>query len=386
MPHAAFARLRRDDPVAWVEEARPGGTGYWAVTRYADVHAASRAPDLFSSAERGAFLRDNEGGRNLMVNMDGPRHVLLRRYTARLFTPSAVRRLSESIRGHCRDLVRAAVAADDVDIVRDLAAPLPLRVLGDVLGVPDEDPDRFFTWSNNLVGFDDPDYGSGGRRVYENTFVEVFRYVLDAAEQRRASPRDDLLSQLIATEVDGRRMTDSELCALWLLLVVAGNETTRHLVSAGLAALLDNPDELGRLAADPDLTPAAVEELVRWVTPIMQFRRTATRDTSLGGRRIRRGDKVVLYFASANRDERVFDRPDALDVGRTPNPHLAFGIGPHFCLGAHLARLEAVTLFDELRPHLTRLRLAGPVDRLASTFMNGIKTMPATFRPRVAAR
>jgi cytochrome P450 len=215
--------------------------------------------------------------------------------------------------------------------------------------------------------------------AYNRTFVEAFEYARKLAAQRRAEPRDDVVSFLVNTEVDGRHLTDSEFCHLWILLVIGGNESTRHLLSGSLQALAEWPEQRKLFVEGEASVPSAVEEFLRWVSPIMQFRRTAIRDTELDGERIRAGDKVILYYISANRDEKVFPNPSQLDLRRSPNPHLAFGIGPHFCLGAHLARLEAVSLFELLRPHLHKFELIGPVVRLKSNFMNGIKSMPARF-------
>ena len=242
--------------------------------------------------------------------------------------------------------------------------------------MPPRDRHLLFAWGNQLVGFDDPEYGGGDIEAYRRAMGEAFRYALDLAADRRAHPTGDLSGRLATVEVDGRRLTDREFCNLWLLLVVAGNETTRHLLAGGLHALAEHPAERDRLAADEGLVPAATEELLRWVTPIMQFRRTAARDTVLAGQPIAAGDKVVLYFTAANRDPAVFADPHGLDLGRDPNPHLAFGIGPHFCLGAGLARLEARALLSALRPHLGQLMMDGAPVRLASNFVNGWKSMP----------
>ena len=396
VPHDEFARRRREAPVAWVDEvelARHGddgasvqrGSGYWAVTRHRTVDEVSRDPGTFSSAAKGAFLADPrtredlERNRQLLVNMDAPQHTRIRRLVAGAFTPRAVARLHAAVQAHADGVVGRAVRAEGIDVVTDVAAELPLLVLTDLLGMPREDRGLLFGWSNNLVGFDDPEYGGGSVDVYQRTFVEAFGYASQLARARRRDPGEDLVSLLVNAELDGRRLTELEFCQTWILLVIAGNETTRHLLSGGLLALSQRPDQLARLVADPGLVSLAVEELARWVTPIMQFRRTAVTDSTLDGQPIAAGDKVVLYYVSANRDSDVFAEPDGLDVGRLPNPHLAFGIGPHFCLGARLARVEAAAMLSELRPHLPRLRLTGPPIRLESNFMNGIKSLPATF-------
>lgn len=399
VPWAEFARRRKDAPVAWVAEPElhrhsstggertQRGTGFWAVTRHASVISASRTPWVFSSAARGAFLADPrtpedlERARQLLVNMDAPEHATIRRHVTGAFTPRAVRELAGSIRAHAVRLVSALERADGFDAVTDLAAELPLLVLADLLGMPQADRHLLLRWSNSLVGFDDPEYGGGSVDEYAQTFAEAFRYARELAAARRSAPGDDLVSRLLTSSGDGHALTGPQFCQLWLLLVIAGNETTRHLLSGALVALTQWPAQCRRLAADPALTPAAVDELLRWVTPIMQFRRTAAAGTELDGQPIRAGDKVVLYYISANRDEAVFTQPDRLDLGRRPNPHLAFGVGPHFCLGSHLAHLEARILLDTMRPLLTRLRPAGPAVRLESSFMNGIKSAPMTLAP-----
>lgn len=396
MPHAAFARLRERGPVVWtcepdlVRHSSAGrtvyrGTGYWAVLGHAAVLEASRRTGDFSSAAKGAFLvdpqtrADLERARELLVNMDDPRHHLVRRIATSVFTPRAVRSLAERVERHAQRLVGAAVARGSADLVTDVAAELPLLTLADLLGIPPADRHLLYRWSNHLVGFDDPEYGGGDIDAYRRTLGEAFQYALGVALDRRCAPRDDLASRLATAQVDGRRLTDREFCQFWLLLVVAGNETTRHLLAGSVQALLAHPAQCGRLAGDPSLVPAAVEELLRWISPIMQFRRTALRDTELAGQRVSAGDKVVLYYAAANRDPAVFADPDRLDLGRQPNPHLAFGIGPHFCLGANLARLEAKAALTALLPHLTGIRPAGPAVRLASNFVNGLKSLPVNF-------
>ncbi|KAA2265819.1 cytochrome P450 [Solihabitans fulvus] len=395
-PHAEFARRRREAPVAWVEgvllERHSGGSaivqrqdGYWAVTRHRAVIEASRAPEVFSSSARGPFLADPvsrgdlERNRQLLAGMDPPEHTRLRRVVTSVFTPATARRMRESIVDHAARVVARAVAGHEVDAVAAIAAELPLLVLADLLGIPRQDRGLFLQWSNHLIGFDDPAFGGGDVAVVNRTFVEAFAYAIEAGRAKRRRPAEDLVSRLVTAEVDGRRLTETEFCHLWLLLVVAGHETTRHLVSGGLELLAGRPDLSNQLAGRPDLMAGAVDEMLRWVTPIMQFRRTAQREVELDGTRISAGDKVVLYYISANRDESVFVDADRFDPGRSPNPHLAFGVGPHFCLGSHLARLEATTLFQELAPHLARLRPTGPPLRLRSNFMNGLKTLPVTF-------
>ncbi len=396
VPYAEFGRLRRDAPIAWIEETSVGlrsssaratsqGSGYWAITRYATLVSVSRRPELFSSAARGSFLADPkshwdlERTRQLLINMDAPQHGAVRKLLTQAFTPTEVQRLHQNIRMHAKAIVRQVIQKDEFDVVLEMAAELPLLVLADLLGMPREDRHLIYKWSNTIVGFDDPDFSGGDVDAYQNTFSEAFTYARELAEAKRKRPACDLVSVLANKTHDGRTLSDSELCYIWIMLAIGGNESTRHLISGSLQALSEWPDELARLATNPALLPAAIEELLRWVSPIMQFRRTALENTELDGKSIRAGDKVVLYYCSANRDEEIFERPDQLILDRKPNLHVAFGVGPHFCLGAHLARLEALTLFEQLCPHLNRFELAGPVVRLRSNFMNGIKSMPARF-------
>lgn len=349
--------------------------------------AVSRQPKLFSSASRGAFFvdpkshQDLERTRQLLINMDAPQHSTIRRLVSDAFTPVAVRHLQENIRRHAQAIVARAIGQEQFDAVRDMAAELPIAVLADLLGMPPQDRGLIYKWSNNIVGFDDPEYGGGSIEAYQQTFVEAFQYAREIASAKRRQPGDDLISQMVKSDKEGHRLTETEFCHLWLLLVIGGNESTRHLISGSLQALNEWPDERNRLIANPDLIPTAVEELLRWVTPVMQFRRTAIEDTEINGQKINEGDKVILYYISANRDEKVFESADQLNLTRSPNPHLSFGIGPHFCLGAHLARLEAATLLKALLPHLTKFQIIGPVTRLKSNFMNGIKSMPSRFAP-----
>jgi long-chain acyl-CoA synthetase len=394
VPHAEFARLRAAAPVTWVPEPlltrrsaggliAERGRGFWAVTGYQAVAAASRRTGEFSSAAKGAFLRDPRTPgdlamtRQLLVNMDAPQHVRIRKLVAPVFTPRAIAALAGGVRRHAAGLVARVARSGSFDIVTDLACELPLLVLSDLLGVPAADRHLLFRWSNHLVGFDDPEFGGGDIDAYRSAMAEAFRYALWLAGRRREQPAGDLVTRLAHAELDGQPLSDREFCSFWLLLVVAGNETTRHLISGSLQALAGHPAERDRLTGGAVPMRTAVEELIRWVTPIMQFRRTASRDTELAGQAIPAGGKVVLYYTAANRDPAVFGDPDRLDLGRDPNPHLAFGTGPHFCLGSHLARLELATLLDALRPHLAGCELTGPAARLESNFVNGIKSLPA---------
>ena len=398
MPYETFAHLRSTSPVhrfpeaprkilgfngEWVESTGPG---YWAVTRHADVVHVSRHPELFSSWLGGTQIFDPpnqmelDNFRQMMLNMDPPQHSKLRRIVQKAFVPRAIERLKESVDANAAEIVDEFAAQGGGDFVEDVAAELPLRVLADLLGVPREDRHLLFEWSNRLIGSDDPEFGGGDPLQFAAAFMEMFSYGNNIAEDRRANPRDDLVSVIANAEVEGERLTQVEFNMFWLLLVIAGNETTRNLLSGGTLALIENPDQRDRLVADRELLPTAIEEMLRYVSPVIHFRRTATEDTEVAGQPIAAGDKVVVYYVSANRDGDVFERPDEFDVGRTPNEHVAFGVGPHFCLGAHLARQEIGAMFGLLLERTPDLALTGPVERMQSAFINGIKHLPVEVR------
>jgi len=378
IPHAAFKRLRAEAPVHWQPEKV--GKGFWAITRYADLLAVSKDPLTFSSALGGTNLFElNEEElstiRILMLNMDPPRHNKFRRLVSEGFTPRLVTQLEPHIREICVELVDKVVTRGAFDFVTEVAAELPLLVIAEMLGVPAADRHKVFDWSNRLIGFDDPEYQtsmSDGKIAA----AEMWAYANQLANERQQHPLGDLVSVLLEAEVDGDRLTEMEFDSFFLLLAVAGNETTRNLISGGMRALLEHPEERDRLLADPSLLPTAIEEMLRWVSPLIHFRRTATRDVEMHGQQIRAGDKVVIFYPSANRDEATFRSPERFDIGRTPNEHVAFGIGEHFCLGANLARLEIRLIFEELLRRVPDLALDGPVRRLRSNFINGIKAMP----------
>jgi cholest-4-en-3-one 26-monooxygenase len=353
------------------------------------LRAERKDPQTFSSSRGGTNIfelspEDLQTTRTLMLNMDPPQHTKYRRLVNQGFTPRMVAALEPHVRDICRRIVDRIAGAGRGDFVTDVAAELPLQVIAELLGVPHEDRHKVFEWSNRLVGFDDPEY----RTSLEDGKIAaagMWGYANELALARRACPRDDLVSVLMRAAVDGEALSEQEFDSFFLLLAVAGNETTRNLISGGMLALLEHPAERARLHADPALLPTAVEEMLRWVTPVTHFRRTATRDTQLRGQAICEGDKVVVFYASANRDESVFADPDRFDVGRTPNEHVAFGFGEHYCIGTTLARLEIRVMFEELLARLPDLELAGPVARLRSNFLNGIKHMPVRFTPATAA-
>ncbi|GGO05143.1 cytochrome P450 [Microbispora rosea subsp. aerata] len=383
VPHDQFRWLRANAPVYW-HEGEGDWPGFWAVTKHADVVHVSRRSDLFSSARRLALFDEmpeeqREFQRLMMLNQDPPEHTRRRSLVNRGFTPRQIGRLEEHIRDICHTLVDEVMGKPEVDFVRDIAAPLPLYVICELLGAPVEDRDKIFEWSNRMIGSDDPDYSTSPEEG-QAAALEVYSYAHTLAAARREDPRDDIVTKLLQPDENGQTLTENEFNLFVLLLIVAGNETTRNAASGGMLALFEHPDQWERLVNDPSLARTAADEVVRWVSPVNLFRRTATADTEMRGQKIAEGDKVVVFYASANRDEDVFERPDEFDIGRDPNPQIGFGGGgAHFCLGNHLAKLELRVLFEVLARRLPGIRQAGEARRLRSNFVNGIKTLPVTL-------
>jgi cholest-4-en-3-one 26-monooxygenase len=381
IPHEAFRRLRAETPVAYFPEPN-GGRGFWAVTRHADVVHVSKHPELFSSTD-GTNIEDHDGEalaklQTIMLNMDPPQHVKYRRLVKRGFTPRRIAELTPHVRELAREIVDRVAGKGECDFVTEVAAELPLLVICELMGVPVADRRRIFELSNRLIGFDDPEFQSSPADG-EAAALEMWTYAHAMGQERRRRPTGDLVSDLVNGEVDGERLTELEFNNFFLLLAVAGNETTRNAMAGGLLALMQHRGQWERLLSDRTLLDTAVDEIVRWVTPVIHFRRTATASTRIGDVEIRPGQKVVVWYPSANRDESVFERPDVFDVGRDPNPHLGFGIGEHFCLGSHLAKLEMRCLLDELLRRLPNIELCGDPRRLRSNFIHGIKGMPVRF-------
>jgi cholest-4-en-3-one 26-monooxygenase len=382
-PHHWFKELRAKDPVHW--HAEKNGPGFWCITKYEDVKTISRDPLLFSSWVGGTNIEDRDeaglaGLRMIMLNMDPPQHVKFRRIVQRGFTPQMVAKQETYLRGLATRIVDAVAHRGECEFVEELAAELPLQVICELMGVPQEDRKLIFELSNKLIGFDDPEFQNTEEDA-RNASAQMFGFAMKLAEKYRREPADNLTTVLMQTEVDGEKLSELEFCSFFLLLLVAGNETTRTVTTNGMKALLDHPDQLRRLAANPALVPQAVEEFVRFDPAVHYFRRTATDDAEIRGRKIAKGQKVVMWYPSANRDEEIFEEPDRFDVGRENNPHLAFGIGEHFCLGANLARLELVVIFQEMLKRLRNPRLAAPPRRLRSNFINGVKEMRIEFDP-----
>ena len=383
-PFEKFAWLRDNAPAL----RHPGMNDldvewFWALTRHADVVEVSRQFQTYSSERNGVLLmeRDNMEETRLLTDIDPPEHTRMRGLVNRGFTPRAIKLMSDNYIAVTEQLVAEAIEEGQVEFVTKVAAELPLIAIAQMMGIPVEDRSRVFDWSNRMIGQNDADY-SGGLDDAAAAAIELYGYAQELADDRRAAPRDDIISILVAAEGNDA-LTEHEFNMFVLLLAVAGNETTRNAISHGVNALIEHPDQWELLRDNPSLVDNAVEEILRWSTPVNVFRRTATCDVELHGETIREGDSVAMFYASANRDERVFADPDRFDITRDPNPHVTFGGGgPHFCLGANLARLEMRTLFGELARRCERIEPTGEVTRLRSYFINGIKTLPVNLVPR----
>ena len=390
----AFATLRRERPISWHEEPEivvlPRGPGFWAVTKHADILEVSRQPDVFCSG-RGVNIGDMPPAFNeffgSMINMDDPRHARLRRIVSRGFTPRVIQRVEADVAGAAERIVDAVIDKGECDFVTEIAAALPLKIICDMAAIPESQYQFVFDRTNVILGAGDPEYGSTDPTqiipMLLNAGAELAQLAQELAKHRRGKPGDDLVSALVNAEIDGETLTDQEVASFFVLLVVAGNETTRNAISHGMKALCDHPEQRAIWAADFEgVAPTAVDEIVRWASPVIHFRRTATRDTVLRGQKIEAGQKVVLWYCSGNRDEEKFERPFDFDVRRAPNEHVGFGgPGPHYCLGAHLARREITVMFREIFQRLPDLEITGDPDRLVSYFIHGIKHMRCSFRP-----
>jgi cytochrome P450 len=397
----AFLTLREEDPIRFFAEPDyqstllPPGPGYYALTRHADVLEASKQPQLFCSG-RGTNIGDMPEDflefLGSMINMDDPKHARMRRIVSRGFTPRHLDQMKGDVEATAAGIVDEMIERGEGDFVTDIAATLPLRIIVDLMGIPRSQEKFIFECTNVILGLGDPEYvpdqTEGGVMTALLTAArDLSLLITELGEARMKDPKDDVTTALVTAELDGETLTPAELASFFILLVVAGNETTRNAISHGLLALTEHPEERARWMADFDaMAPAAVEEIVRWATPVIHFRRTVTQDgVRLGEQTFAEGDKVVLWYASANRDEAVFDDPFRFDLSRTPNDHLGLGgPGPHFCLGAHLARREITVMFKELFRRMPDIRAVGAPDRLQSNFINGIKHLQAEWTPAPA--
>jgi len=385
VPHEYFAHLRATEPVSWRDHDAPS-IPYWAVTSHEACVRVNREWEEFSSFPKTSLINDNTEEmiaqqQLMMLNMDPPDHTRYRRLVNKAFTPRMIRDLEVRLHTVTDELLDNVCEVGAADFVVDIAAELPLIVIAELMGVPFEDRHKMFNWSNSMIGSEDPEYRHSAE-IGEIAAMELYAYASDLFSKKRSHPTEDLMTALTKVNADGETLSDLELELFFLLLAVAGNETTRNLIAGAMNTFFQNPDQWQLLVNDRSLLPNAVEEMLRYVTPVMCFRRTAMTDVSLEGAEIKKGDKVVFYHVSANRDESIFENPNVFDITRSPNPHMAFGGGgPHFCLGANLARMEIMVMFEHLLDRMPDITQAGPTQRLQSPFINGIKHIPVSFTP-----
>ncbi|WP_283613523.1 cytochrome P450 [Mycolicibacterium poriferae] len=385
IPVDEFAQLRKTAPVWWNEQTDTifDDGGYWVITRHADIKDISRNSGQWSTNRKGAVMRLPDGvtaeqldlTKALLINHDAPEHTRLRKIVSRLFTPRAVAALEEKLAVASREIVAAAAAKNSGDFVADVAMNLPLQAIADLIGVPEADRERLFHWTNSIMNTDDPDFDSDPTTAN----AELMGYAYTMAEQRRRCPADDIVTRLVQADIDGEAMEDVEFAFFVILLAVAGNETTRNAMTHGMNAFFDNPDQWELFKRErPD---SAIDEIIRWATPVHCFQRTALEDVELGGVTIREGQRAGLFYSSANFDEDVFDRPFEFDILRNPNPHLAFGgNGAHYCIGANLARMEIKLIFDELADQVPDIAKLAEPKRLRSGWINGVKELAVSYR------
>lgn len=382
--HEMFKVLRAEAPVFWQDH--PRGKGFWSVTKHHDLAAVNRDTGTYSSEVGGVSILDpDEYGSGMdprgvmMLHMDPPRHTRYRLLVNKGFTPRMVGLLEQYLRHRAVLIVDNIIERGECDFVEDLAAELPLQAIAEIMGVSQDDRKLLFDWSNAMIGIDDPEYaGDDGPAAA----AQLYGYVNELAKQRRSDPRDDIVTKLINAEVDGDKLSELEFDMFMLLLTIAGNETTRNTTTHAMLALMQHPEQYQALVEDRALLPTAVEEFLRWASPVLHFRRTATRDTVIRGQEIKAGDKVVMWYVSANRDEEVFDEPFRFDITRASNDHVAFGGGgAHFCLGANLARMELQIIFEEMLGRIPDMTMTADPQFLRSNFIGGIKHLPVQFSP-----
>jgi cytochrome P450 len=389
-PHEAWAELRRESPVFYWD--RNPEMPFWAITKHADITQIGKMPEKFTNHPDLVIRTDPEpeGERfeppPTIIQMDPPMHGKYRKIVAKRFTPNALKKIHADLDNVAAEIVDSLLAEGDegeCDFVEKVAAPLPIAVISWLLGVPKSDWPLLFDWTNRTLGAGDPEYQEEGAvpgETARNAMIELFTYFAKMVEDRKKNPTDDLVSLFAHAEVDGKPMDQMDILSYCMIIVVAGNETTRNATSGGMAALIEHPDQLRRVQEDPSLLGSCIEEILRWTSPIIHFARTASEDFELRGKTIRAGEKVALFYPSANRDEEVFENPYSFDVGRNPNRHVAFGIGEHFCAGAHVARIELNYAFRSLIPRIAEVEYNGEIDRLRSSLVGGVKRLPIRYK------
>jgi cholest-4-en-3-one 26-monooxygenase len=394
-PHEWFTFLRREAPVWFHPPTDTEGNerGFWVVTKYEDVVAVSRDWQAFSSekspeAEAGGIMIPDigpEGGvGTMMLMMDPPQHTRYRKIVSSAFTPRVIRLFEEQVRRRSAEIIDSVIGRGECDFVTDVSAELPLQAIAEILGVPQHDRGKLFDWSNKMVGSSDPEYLVTPDEAM-NVSVEMFTYANALGEEKRETPTGDIVTAIVNAEVEGEQLSEMEFDMFFMLLTVAGNETTRNAITHGMLAFLEHRDQWDRLRENPELFDTAAEEIVRWASPVIYFRRSVTHDIELRGQQLKAGDKITVWYPSANRDDDVFERPFEFDVGRDPNPHLGFGgRGPHFCLGSNLARLEIKALFEELTRRIPDIAAVEPPARLRSNFIHGIKHLPVEWSTKAS--
>ena len=391
-PHQVWTEMRKHTPVYhWT---RTQGPDFWAITKHADIVAISKDPEGWNSSRRLTIEHEPERRRDdifppTLIQMDPPKHGAFRQSVSKLFTPRALKKIDHDIEQIGKEIVDALVerGEGECDFVSEISKPLPIAVIAWLLGVPRDMWEQLFDWTNRTIGAGDPEYQKEGQTAEETgraAMTELFTYFASLVEERKKKPADDLITHFTQIEIDGKRLELMDVLSWCLIIMIAGNETTRNGTTGGMLAFIEHPDQMRKLQGDMSLLNSAVEEVVRWSTPIIHFARTATRDHIVRGQAIREGESVALFYPSANRDEEIFDAPFEFRIDRNPNRHLGFGIGEHFCLGAHLARLEMQVAYRHLIPRIDEVELAGPIERLRSSLVGGVKHLPIRYKMKSA--
>jgi len=394
-PHPLWKRLRHEDPVHWFERTK--GMPFWAITKHADIVTIGKRPDLFQNGPRLVLSHEPELPNTFpptLIQLDPPKHGIYRQLISKRFTPRYLKRIHGDIERIGKEIVDKLLEKSgpgeygECDFVREVSAPLPIAVIAWLLGVPQSDWNLLFDWTNRTIGAGDPEYQTPGKTPQESAqaaMTETFLYFTKLVEEKRKRPADDLVTLFAHLEVDGKRIPEIDVLTFCLIIVIAGNETTRNGTTGGMLAFIEHSEQLRKLQREPRLMAPAVEEVVRWTSPIIHFGRTATADFELRGKSIRAGQALGLFYPSANRDEEIFPDGDVFRIDRDPNPHLGFGIGEHFCLGSHVARLELAVAYKHLLPRIEEIEVAGPIERLHSALVGGVKRLPMRYKLKRAA-